>query len=138
MKNDFSQKYHKLCAAVSQLKESLTLYGRLDLDEKIKQNIRDSAIQRFEICAELSWKTLRAFQIDQQALVHNSPISVLRQAYSDDMVRDEQAWVDLLRDRNLTSHVYDEATADTIFARIEGSYITLFDRLLADLKDYTQ
>lgn len=113
------------------------LYSRPDLEDKIKHNIRDSAIQRFEICAELSWKTLRAFQVDQQALVLNSPIAVLRQAYSDDLVRDEKEWVDLLKDRNLTSHVYDEATADTIFTRIEGVYITLFDRLLADLKDDT-
>ena len=51
------------------------------------------------------------------------------------MIDDQKAWVELLNDRNLTSHVYDEATAAAIFARIEGQFLPLFDSVTAYMKD---
>ena len=39
-----------------------------------------------------------------------------------------------MNDRNLTSHVYDEKTAEEIFRRIETVYLALFDAALVSMK----
>ena len=44
-------------------------------------------------------------------------------------------WLELLNDHNLTSHVYDEATARAIFDRIESQYLPLFDKALAYMQE---
>ena len=126
----FQEKYDKLIAAVARLREALADYKRTPLD-----SIRDGAIQRFEFCTELAWKTMREYLLDQGYSEINSPKAVIRQAYAFGMIKDEQAWLALQTDRNMTSHVYDEETATAIFERIETLYLKLFDDLVAYMKE---
>ena len=117
-------------AAVARLREALDDYKKFPLD-----SVRDGTIQRFEFCTELAWKTMREYLLDQGYTNINSPKEVIKQAFAFGMIDDQKAWVELLNDRNLTSHVYDEATAAAIFARIEGQYLPLFDSVTAYMKD---
>ena len=112
------------------LREALDDYRKSPLD-----SVRDGSIQRFEFCTELAWKTMREYLLDQGYTEINSPKAVVKQAFAFGIIRDQQAWVDLLNDRNLTSHVYDEATAKAIFERIEGKYLALFDEALVYMKE---
>lgn len=125
----FQEKYDHLTAAVARLREALDDYKTMPLD-----SIRDGTIQRFEFCTELAWKTMREYLIDQGYSEINSPKAVIRQAYALGMIEDEQAWIALQSDRNMTSHVYDEATAKQIFERIEHTYLKLFDDVIAYMK----
>ena len=125
----FQEKYDHLTAAVARLREALDDYKTIPLD-----SIRDGTIQRFEFCTELAWKTMREYLIDQGYSEINSPKAVIRQAYALGMIEDEQAWIALQSDRNMTSHVYDEATAKQIFERIEHTYLKLFDDVIAYMK----
>lgn len=124
------EKYDRFTAAVARLREALDDYKKFPLD-----SVRDGAIQRFEFCTELAWKTMREYLLDQGYTNINSPKEVIKQAFAFGMIDDQNAWVELLNDRNLTSHVYDEATAAAIFARIEGQYLPLFDHVTAYMKD---
>ena len=54
------EKYEKLVQAVQRLDEAIADYDQMGLD-----SIRDGVIQRFEFCAELAWKTLREYLLDQ-------------------------------------------------------------------------
>lgn len=125
----FQEKYNKLTTAVARLREALADYKKTPLD-----SIRDGAIQRFEFCTELAWKTMREYLLDQGYTEINSPKAVIRQAYAFGMIEDEQAWIALQTDRNMTSHVYDEDTAKQIFERIESTYLKLFDDVVAYMK----
>lgn len=40
----------------------------------------------------------------------------------------------MLSDRNLTAHVYNDATATEIFGRIQSKYLALFDGLVDYLR----
>ncbi len=122
------EKYNKLVQAVDRLREAIDDYQRTPLD-----SIRDGAIQRFEFCVELTWKTLREYLIDQGYTDINSPKSVMRHAYADGLVDNEQAWIDLLNDRNLTSHIYDEATAARIYDLIVSRYCPMFAAVIDKL-----
>ncbi len=79
--------------------------------------VADATIQRFEFAFELSWKTfghLFAFE----GIEAKTPREALREAYRVGWIEDETAWLEMLRDRNLTSHVYDEDVATAIYHRI--------------------
>lgn len=124
------EKYSYLTAAVKRLREALDDYKKYPLD-----SVRDGTIQRFEFCTELAWKTMREYLLDQGYTNINSPKEVVKQAFSFGMIEDDRAWIKLLNDRNLTSHVYDEATAKAIFERIENRYLPLFDHVLSYMKE---
>ena len=124
------EKYSRLTDAVNRLREALDDFKKYPLD-----SVRDGTIQRFEFCTELAWKTMREYLLDQGYTNINSPKEVIKQAFAFGMIEDNGTWVELLNDRNLTSHVYDETTAKEIFNRIESRYLPLFDAVLAYMKD---
>lgn len=123
------EKYEQFEAAVFRLREALEDHRSTPLS-----SVRDGVIQRFEFCAELAWKTMREYLLDQGYTEINSPKAVIRQAFAYGMIEDAEGWVRLMNDRNLTSHVYDEKTAEEIFRRIETVYLALFDAALVSMK----
>ncbi len=122
--NKMQEKYEKLVQAVQRLDEAIADYDQMGLD-----SIRDGVIQRFEFCAELAWKTLREYLLDQGYTEINSPKSVMKQAFADGILDHEEGWLHLLDARNETSHIYDEVTATTVF----GDIRTVYDPLLKNL-----
>ena len=118
----------KLRNAVTRLEEALTEYEEIRVS-----SCRDGAIQRFEFCVELAWKTVRDYLLEQGYTEINSPKAVMKTAYSDGLIGDENGWLELLNARNLTSHVYDEATADEIFSAIQTKYTGLLKELTVKL-----
>lgn len=83
--------------------------------------LRDSVIQRFEFTIELFWKTLRALlQLPPDA----GSRTVLQEAYLNGWIDDEATWVALVRERNRTSHDYDELQAMELADRIDELYLS--------------
>jgi len=78
---------------------------------------RDAAIQRFEFTFELAWKNLM-HAVRAEGLECASPRQAFRAALSLGWIADEEVWLDMLEDRNRTSHTYEEATAEEIYARL--------------------
>lgn len=128
--NKLEEKRNKFSDAIKRLGEGIKDYETHQLD-----SIRDGVIQRFEICAELAWKSTREYLIDMGYTDINSPKSVMKTAYSDGLIDNESEWIDLLNSRNLTSHIYNEETAKVVFSKIAGTYIVLFEQLLSKLED---
>ena len=122
--SDLQTKKERFKNALKRLEDAVASYEKLPDDVK-----KDGVIQRFEFCTELSWKTIRAYLIDQGAAEMRGPKAVLREAYEFEIIDDEKIWIAVLDDRNLTSHVYDEKTADEIFSRICGNYLPVFKKL---------
>ena len=118
------EKREKLTMALARLEEALAAY-----DETPTTVVRDGVIQRFEFCTELAWKAAREYLLDQGHVEINSPKSTLRQAYADGMVTDQAGWLKLLDDRNLTSNIYNDATASEIFQRIQTTHRALLQEL---------
>ncbi|NBO20103.1 MAG: nucleotidyltransferase, partial [Proteobacteria bacterium] len=53
----------------------------------------------------------------------------IKLAFAANLVADGQGWLDLMQDRNLLSHVYDEAQFLAALTRIETRYLALFGAL---------
>lgn len=86
----------------------------------------DGTIQRFEYCFELCWKAIRE-TLALEGLEANSPKETLRQAFAADWIKDETLWLDMLEDRNLTSHTYFIDMAERVYNHLADYYKAMTD-----------
>ena len=91
-------------------------------DQEDRSNI-DAAIQRFEFTIELFWKLLKNI-LESKGVEVQYPKNILQKAFQGHLINHEQIWLKMLKDKNMTSHTYDEQLADQIFSRIK-SYISV-------------
>ncbi|MGH7539451.1 MAG: HI0074 family nucleotidyltransferase substrate-binding subunit [Gemmatimonadota bacterium] len=78
---------------------------------------RDAAIQRFEFCFELGWKTIQeAARV--QGVDCASPRACGRVGFRLGWIHDEAGWLAMLEDRNLTAHTYNEELAREVYGRL--------------------
>ena len=93
--------------------------------------VRDAAIQRFEFTFELVWKTLQLY-LEHEGLESGGPRAVLKRAFLIRLISDQDeadVWMQMLDDRNLTSHAYDETLAVRIYTRIVHDYAPRLARM---------
>ena len=81
---------------------------------------RDAAIQRFEYSTEACWKAAQSVLSIQFGLELASPKSVIRSCAQNALLTEADARLamNLVDDRNLTSHTYNEALAQAIWSRL--------------------
>lgn len=96
-------------------------------------------IQRFEICWEAGWKAIRDFLSDRGSPVDVPiAINVIRAALAVNLISDGDGWVDAMKQRNTTSHEYDEAAAASAVEAIKTRYLALFAALAEKLSHEAQ
>ncbi len=124
------------------LKKAVVSFRKaLDEYEKDKTNefVRDSSIQRFEYCYDLSSKMIKRHlkniaenpgEIDQMSFQ-----SIIREAFTKGILKNSwDKWSEYREDRNATSHGYDEELAISIVSQLEEPYQEILF-LLERLKD---
>lgn len=125
MKENFSKySYEKLKNAFDKLDEG----AKIADDELYK----DGVIQRFEFTFELLWKTLKIY-LENQGIIVRSPRESFKEAFKFNLIEDEKVFLDMLKDRNDTTHIYDKKTAESIFNRIKLDYIPVIKGMLKKL-----
>ena len=100
-------------------------------NQKLKEGIeqakdeldKDGVIQRFEFTFELLWKALKIY-LEYQGIIVKTPRDSFVEAFRIDLISDEKIFLDMLEDRNNTSHIYDKETSEKIFNRIKKNYQT--------------
>ena len=101
------------------------------------QNDRDKAgiIQAFEYTFEQCWKSLQK-KAGHEGVQIGSPKRAFMFAFQNGWIKKdaEDVWLQMIEDRNLTSHTYKEDVAAEVLNRIVGQYISCFDGLLGQLK----
>ncbi|MFA5994926.1 MAG: HI0074 family nucleotidyltransferase substrate-binding subunit [Patescibacteria group bacterium] len=93
---------------------------------------RDSAIKRFELTCELAWKSLQKYLREEKILCY-SPKDCLKQAFKLNLIQDDERWLNMIEDRNLSVHVYDESFAIELYKRLPN-YLSIFEQLLKTFK----
>jgi nucleotidyltransferase substrate binding protein (TIGR01987 family) len=118
--------------SLESLGNALTRFGEALEHPDPDEIVMDGTIQRFEFTFELFWKTLRRF-LQEEGVDTASPKSTLRHAYRRGLLDRERLWLDMLEDRNRSSHVYDAEMARAIYAELPTYYVELRGRF-EDLK----
>ena len=83
---------------------------------------RDAAIQRFEFTFEAIWKTSRIYLRELEGIDSGSPKGVIRACRETGILSAEDTILalEMVNDRNLTSHTYDRDLALEIYERLAG------------------
>lgn len=121
----WKQRFANFKKAHLQLEEALSLMNERPLTKLEKQGV----IKAFEFTYELSWKVLRDYLIWQGLTSIAGSRDAIREAFKLSLISDGHAWMAMLKDRNNTVHIYDEATVTIILDNLKQSYAVLFNEL---------
>jgi len=69
----------------------------------------DGTLQRYEFTFELAWKTLKDY-LEYNGIIDNvgTPRVIIQSAYNSKIIKDGDKWIQMMLDRNMLSHLYDE------------------------------
>lgn len=119
------QRYDHFKKALVQVKDAAILRQSRDLSALEKQGV----IQAFEYTHELAWKTLKDFLIQRGHTEIYGSRDATREAFSLGLLEEGEVWMEMIKSRNLTSHTYDQATADLLVERVFTDYLEAFKQL---------
>ena len=118
-KERFIERQTDVCESASRLAEAVV--------QPESELIRDATIQRFEFTFEVVWKTLKLY-LERQGYECGGPRPTLKKAFAENLIptpEEADVWLQMLEDRNLTTHAYDEALASRIYGHIVHDYAPL-------------
>ncbi|MGP9833619.1 nucleotidyltransferase substrate binding protein [Marinobacter sp. NSM] len=119
------QRFSNFKKAFGQLDSAVQLCQTRDLSDLEKQGL----IQAFEYTYELSCNTIRDyFRWQGNANIAGSR-DAIREAFANGLIEDGEGWMRMLKDRNRTSHTYNEETAREILENVLTQYHSLFATL---------
>ena len=115
---DIKLKKEQTQRALTSLEELVFKYS----DNQTDVILRNALIQRFEYSTEAFWKYLKTYLQTEHNLSANSPREVIRTGLTAKLYSEEtsQELLQMLDDRNLTSHTYVEELAESIAHRIQN------------------
>jgi len=110
----WKQRFNNYLNALQTLTEAVELAGQRPLTKLEQQGL----IQGFEFTHELAWNVLKDY-LDAQGFVGLiGSKNATRQAFKDALIQDGDAWMDMIKARNLTSHTYNTEIASNIASDI--------------------
>lgn len=120
----WKQRFSNYRKALEKLRDALDQY-----DAEMTDLEKEGMIQRFEYTFELAWKTLQDLLYERGYIDIKGPTLVLQQALRDGYIIDEEKWRKMKNSRELTSHTYDEKTANNIVIKLKAEYYDLLSAL---------
>ena len=105
------QRFNNYKKALKNLTEAVELSRQRELSKLEKQGL----IQAFEITYELTWNTIKDFYISQGETNIQGSRDAFRIAFNRGLIEDGELFMNTIKSRQLTSHSYNEETADLIY-----------------------
>jgi len=124
----WKQRFSNYTKALNQLEEFV--YRDKELNKYEKQGM----IKAFEYTYELAWNTIKDFYEYQGETNIQGSRDAIQLAYNRSLIKEREGWMQMLNDRNLTSHIYNEEVADDIVKNIVNTYFGLFNSLKEKLE----
>lgn len=125
----WQQRLSNLKKAFSEFNDAVTISQSRDYTKLEKQGL----IQSFEYTHELAWQTLKDYFFDQGNTEITGSKDATREAFKVGLIENGDAWMDMIRSRNLTSHTYNQQIADNIVNNILQLYHPLIQSLIRTL-----
>jgi len=118
----WKQRFSNYKKAFATLKNAVELAASRELTDLEKQGM----IQGFEFTFELAWNVMKDYLEEQGVTGIMGSKNAVRHAFNKDLIEDGQIWMDMIKDRNLAAHSYDEQTAEDLVAAIIKIYFNQF------------
>ncbi len=136
MKKDirYIQRFNNFLKAFLQLEKAVEITRARQLSELEKQGL----IQSFEYTHELAWNVLKDFLQARGLKEIFGSKDAVREAFKVNLINDGEVWMEMIEDRNQTSHTYNQDTSEKIFQAIVKKYFAefvLFKKKFEKLKE---
>ena len=127
----WKQRFENFERAFNKPKKAVHAYKQTCGDELIQMAL----IQAFEFTFELGWKTLKDYLEESGIIIEEAtPKYVIKKAYEAKLIKDGEAWIDIINDRNLTSHTYNEEKAKKVIDNVINFYMPEFEQVYSYFK----
>ncbi|MBV6448885.1 nucleotidyltransferase substrate binding protein [Nitrosomonas sp.] len=128
----WQQRFASYQKALMQLQGAVELSSQRTLSPLEKQGV----IQAFEFTHELAWNMLKDFLQDQGNQSIKGSKDATREAFKVELIGDGEQWMAMIQSRNISSHTYDERTAERLVEVIIRDYYPLFVALKTEMEKY--
>jgi nucleotidyltransferase substrate binding protein (TIGR01987 family) len=115
----WKQRFYSYKKALAQLTKFI---HKGELNELEEQGL----IQAFEYTHELAWKLLKEFLSEQGTQDMYGSKDATRAAFNLGLIENGEIWMDMIKDRNRTSHTYNKETAQEIAFNVTKKFFPLF------------
>ena len=116
--------YRRALAKFNQAVEIIS--NQMDWGEDVDDLLEEGLIQRFEYTHELAWNVMKDYAEYQGHTNIQGSRDAFRKALQMGIIDDER-WMESIKDRNLTSHNYDDETAQNVLTAIIEVYAPLLN-----------
>ncbi|MDR2440827.1 MAG: nucleotidyltransferase substrate binding protein [Planctomycetaceae bacterium] len=118
----WKQRFSNFLKALTLLGEAVQLRSQRVLTDLESQGF----VQRFEFTHELAWNVLKDYLEYQGQTFITGSRDAVREAFNRNLIDDGETWMEMIKSRNLSSHLYDLETINSIIEKITDSYYPLF------------
>jgi len=126
----WKQRFDNYCRAYGQMNKAVEAHACQPDNELIQMAL----VKAFEMTFELAWKTMKDY-LRYNGIDVKLPREVIKQAFANDIIVDGQLWIDMLENRNVMAHVYDEARAHETVNQICQHYLPALEQLHQFLRE---
>jgi nucleotidyltransferase substrate binding protein (TIGR01987 family) len=127
--SNYIKALHKLNQSVDFINKNISEHTTItneELETVLDEMIKEGLIQRFEYTHELAWNVMKDYAEYQGNTNVGGSRDATREAFELKLITDGTVWMDMIASRNNTSHTYNEATANEIYAKILNEYFPAF------------
>lgn len=122
----WQQRFSNYQKALMRLSEAVDVLNSQDIVNVLELTLlKEGLIQRFEYTHELAWKVMKDYLEYQGYVDIRGSRDAIRKSLELNIISDRR-WMSTIEARNLTSHNYDDATAENIYGEIIEVYYPLF------------
>ncbi|MCL2801123.1 MAG: nucleotidyltransferase substrate binding protein [Treponema sp.] len=118
----WKQRFQNYKKALLTIKKAVDLANTRELSDLEKQGL----IQGFEFTFELAWNVMKDYLEEQGITDIIGSKNAIRHAFSNDLIKNGETWMEMVNARNISSHTYDEETAERLFIQIKEDFNILF------------
>ena len=120
----WKQRFDNYLRAMQTLGRGVELAAKRELSELEQQGL----VQGFEFTHELAWNVLKDYLEDAGVSGIIGSKGATREAFKNGLLEDGEAWMDMIKARNLSSHTYNIETAEEIVEDILTRFYPAFEQ----------
>ena len=123
----WKQRFDNYLRAFETLRRAVELARQRDLSELEQQGL----IQGFEFTHELAWNVLKDYLEEAGISGVIGSKGATREAFKNGLIHDGESWMEMIKARNLSSHTYNQDTAEQLVSNILARFYPAFEQLAA-------